>query len=79
MPTADPENLPRRAEENSKAIFIESVSNPSNVIGDIEAIAEIARDAGIPLIVDNTMATPYPVQTDRLRRRYRLTFTDQVF
>ena len=44
--------------ENSKAIFIESVSNPSCVIGDIEAIAEIAGEAGIPLIVDNTIATP---------------------
>jgi O-acetylhomoserine (thiol)-lyase len=45
--------------DNTKAIFIESVSNPSCVIGDIEAIADIARDAGIPLIVDNTIATPY--------------------
>lgn len=55
----DPETFRAALKENSKAIFIESVSNPSNVIGDIEAIAEIARDAGIPLIVDNTMATPY--------------------
>lgn len=55
----DPETFRAALKENSKAIFIESVSNPANVIGDIEAIAEIARDAGIPLIVDNTMATPY--------------------
>lgn len=55
----DPDTFRAALKENSKAIFIESVSNPSNVIGDIEAIAEIARDAGIPLIVDNTMATPY--------------------
>ena len=55
----NPETFRAALKENSKAIFIESVSNPSNVIGDIEAIAEIARDAGIPLIVDNTMATPY--------------------
>lgn len=44
--------------ENSKAIFIESVSNPSSIIGDIETIAGIADEAGIPLIVDNTIATP---------------------
>jgi O-acetylhomoserine (thiol)-lyase len=55
----NPETFRAALKENTKAIFIESVSNPSNVIGDIEAIAEIARDAGIPLIVDNTMATPY--------------------
>jgi O-acetylhomoserine (thiol)-lyase len=55
----DPDTFRAALKENSKAIFIESVSNPSNVIGDIDAIAEIARDAGIPLIVDNTMATPY--------------------
>ena len=55
----DPETFRAALQPNSKAIFIESVSNPSSVIGDIEAIAAIAREAGIPLIVDNTMATPY--------------------
>ena len=55
----DPETFRAALQPNSKAIFIESVSNPSSMIGDIEAIAAIAREAGIPLIVDNTMATPY--------------------
>jgi len=55
----EPETFRAALKENTKTIFVESVSNPSNVIGDIEAIAEIARNAGIPLIVDNTMATPY--------------------
>jgi O-acetylhomoserine (thiol)-lyase len=43
----------------TKAIFIESIANPGGVITDIEAIAAIARRAGVPLIVDNTLATPY--------------------
>ncbi|NWG46302.1 MAG: O-acetylhomoserine aminocarboxypropyltransferase [Alphaproteobacteria bacterium] len=43
----------------TKAIFIESIANPGGVISDIAAIADIAHDAGIPLIVDNTLATPY--------------------
>jgi O-acetylhomoserine (thiol)-lyase len=43
----------------TKAIFIESIANPGGVITDIEAIANIARRAGVPLIVDNTLATPY--------------------
>jgi O-acetylhomoserine (thiol)-lyase len=43
----------------TKAIFIESVCNPGGRITDIEAVAKIAAKAGLPLIVDNTLATPY--------------------
>jgi O-acetylhomoserine (thiol)-lyase len=46
----------------TKAIFIESVCNPGGRITDIEAIAAIAKKAGVPLIVDNTLATPYLCQ-----------------
>jgi O-acetylhomoserine (thiol)-lyase len=46
----------------TKAIFIESLANPGGRITDIEAIAKIAKKAGVPLIVDNTMATPYLCQ-----------------
>jgi O-acetylhomoserine (thiol)-lyase len=45
--------------EKTKAIFIESICNPGGLVMDIAAIAKIARKAGIPLIVDNTLATPY--------------------
>lgn len=43
----------------TRAIFVESLANPGGVISDLEALAGVAHDAGIPLIVDNTMATPY--------------------
>jgi O-acetylhomoserine (thiol)-lyase len=43
----------------TKAIFIESIANPGGIVTDIEAIAAIARRAGVPLVVDNTLATPY--------------------
>lgn len=43
----------------TKAIFIESICNPGGRFTDIEAVAKIAKKAGIPLIVDNTLATPY--------------------
>ncbi|SON55971.1 Methionine gamma-lyase [Hartmannibacter diazotrophicus] len=43
----------------TKAIFIESLANPGGVVTDIEAIAKVAKRAGVPLIVDNTLATPY--------------------
>ena len=49
----------RAITDKTKAIFIESIANPGGVITDIEAIANVARKAGVPLIVDNTLATPY--------------------
>src|SRR5499427_8845290 len=59
---ADPDDIgtfERGISPKTKAIFIESIANPGGVITDIEAIANIARRAGVPLIVDNTLATPY--------------------
>ncbi|WP_411956473.1 O-acetylhomoserine aminocarboxypropyltransferase/cysteine synthase family protein [Paracoccus homiensis] len=46
-------------DENTRAIFCESISNPGGYVTDIPAVAKIADEAGIPLIVDNTLATPY--------------------
>lgn len=45
--------------EDTKAIYLESISNPSAIVSDIEEIAKIAHKYNIPLIVDNTFATPY--------------------
>jgi O-acetylhomoserine (thiol)-lyase len=44
------------------AIFVESIANPGGIITDIEAVAKIAHDAGVPLIVDNTLASPYLIR-----------------
>jgi O-acetylhomoserine (thiol)-lyase len=55
----DPENFRRSLTPKCKAIFIESLANPGGIISDIATIAEIAHSAGLPLIVDNTLATPY--------------------
>ncbi|MBE9490957.1 MAG: O-acetylhomoserine aminocarboxypropyltransferase/cysteine synthase [Bacteroidetes bacterium] len=52
------ENFESSIQENTKAIFIESLGNPKLDVLDIEAIAKIAKANGIPLIVDNTVATP---------------------
>lgn len=54
-----PDNIKAAITPKTKAIFIEVLANPGGVVLDLEAIAFIADDAGIPLIVDNTMATPY--------------------
>jgi O-acetylhomoserine (thiol)-lyase len=59
---ADPDDLgafEKSITPKTKAIFIESIANPGGVITDIEAIGKMARKAGVPLIVDNTLATPY--------------------
>ena len=45
--------------EKTKAIFIESIANPGGRITDMEAVAKVAQEAKVPLIVDNTLATPY--------------------
>ncbi|MCK1984854.1 MULTISPECIES: O-acetylhomoserine aminocarboxypropyltransferase/cysteine synthase family protein [Peribacillus] len=55
----DPENFKRAITPRTKAIFAETIGNPSLRVLDIEAVAKIAHDAGIPLIIDNTFATPY--------------------
>ena len=55
----DPEAFRKALKEDTKAIFIESISNPNAIVADIEAIAKIAHQHDIPLIVDNTFATPY--------------------
>ncbi|MBV8168129.1 MAG: aminotransferase class I/II-fold pyridoxal phosphate-dependent enzyme, partial [Alphaproteobacteria bacterium] len=55
----EPENFAKAMTPKVKAIFCESLANPGGVITDLEAVAKIARANKIPLIVDNTMASPY--------------------
>ena len=55
----DPENFRRAITPKCKAIFIENLANPGGVVVDIEAVAAVAHAAGIPLVVDNTLATPF--------------------
>ncbi len=57
--TDKPEEFEAAIDDKVKAIFVETLANPGGVIIDIEAISKIAKKAGIPLIVDNTLATPY--------------------
>jgi O-acetylhomoserine (thiol)-lyase len=55
----DPENFRQALTERTKAIFVESLANPGGIVVDLEAVAKIAHEAGIPLVVDNTLATPF--------------------
>src|SRR5665647_1680766 len=55
----DASNFEKAIQPNTKAIFMESLGNPNGNIIDIDAVAQIAHKNGIPLIVDNTFATPY--------------------
>lgn len=58
----DPDNFRKAIDENTRALFAESVGNPKLDMLDIQAIAQVAHQAGIPLIVDNTMPSPYLVR-----------------
>lgn len=58
----DPAAFEAQIDERTRAIFIESIANPGGIISDISAIAEIAHKHGIPLIVDNTLASPYLIR-----------------
>ena len=58
----NPASFEAQIDDKTKAIFIESLANPGGTFVDIEAIAAIAQKHGIPLIVDNTMASPYLVR-----------------
>ena len=58
----EPENFRKALKPNTKAIFSETLGNPAINVIDIGAVATIAREAGVPLIVDNTAASPYLCQ-----------------
>jgi O-acetylhomoserine (thiol)-lyase len=60
--TADIASFESQIDERTKAIFIESLANPGGTFVDIAAISEVAKKHGLPLIVDNTMATPYLIR-----------------
>jgi len=55
----DPAAYAAATDDKTRAVFVESIANPGGVITDIAALAEVAHAAGVPLIVDNTLATPY--------------------
>jgi len=55
---SDPENFRAAIDENTRCLYVETIGNPRVDVPDLEAIAAIAHEAGIPLIVDNTLASP---------------------
>ena len=57
-----PETFKAGINERTRAVFIESIANPGGIVTDIEAISKIAHDGGVPLIVDNTLASPYLIR-----------------
>jgi O-acetylhomoserine (thiol)-lyase len=62
---ADSDNLfsfENQIDDRTRAIFIESIANPGGIVTDIESIAEIAHRHGLPLIIDNTLASPYLIR-----------------
>jgi len=60
--TRDPQSFKGLITDKTRAIYAESIANPGGLITDIEALAKIAHDAGLPLIIDNTLASPYLIR-----------------
>ena len=77
-PATRPPTSSALIDDETRAVFCESVGNPAGNICDIEAIAAAAHRHGVPLIVDNTVATPILLRPDRVRRRHRRALADQV-
>ena len=59
---SNPESWRKAVKPNTKAFFGETIANPKNEILDIKMVADIAHEVGVPLIVDNTVATPYLIK-----------------
>ncbi|MGA7458521.1 MAG: O-acetylhomoserine aminocarboxypropyltransferase [Methyloceanibacter sp.] len=57
--TTDPDSFRAALSPKTKAIFVESIANPGGIVTDIEKVAAVAKEACVPFIVDNTLATPY--------------------
>ena len=55
----DPENFRKAIKDNTKLVYVETIANPRMNVVDIEAVAQIAHEAGLPLVIDNTFASPY--------------------
>ncbi|MCX7282132.1 MAG: O-acetylhomoserine aminocarboxypropyltransferase, partial [Alphaproteobacteria bacterium] len=60
--TTNPDSFKAQITDKTKAIYAESIANPGGLITDIEALAKIAHDAGVPLVIDNTLASPYLIR-----------------
>ena len=60
--TREPDSFKAAIDGRTRAVFIESLANPGGIVSDIEAIAGHAHAAGVPLIVDNTLASPYLIR-----------------
>ena len=59
VPGGTPEAMAAAIRPNTKALLVETIGNPAGTIADLTALAAVAHDAGLPLVVDNTFATPY--------------------
>ncbi len=60
--TTDPGSFKALIDDRTRAVYAESIANPGGIITDIEQLAKIAHDAGVPLIIDNTLASPYLIR-----------------
>ena len=78
-PDSTPEELDAAFRPNTKLVFGETIANPALTVLDIEEFAAAAHRHGVPLIVDNTFATPYQLPPVRVGRGHRDALDDEVY
>lgn len=78
-PDATDDEIQAAFKDNTKLVFGETIANPALTVFDIERFANIAHKNGVPLIVDNTFATPYLCRPIEWGRRYRYPFYIKVY
>jgi O-acetylhomoserine (thiol)-lyase len=67
-----------KIQPNTKLLFAETLGNPRGNVLDVRKVADVAHEAGVPLMVDNTVPTPYLLAADRARRRHRRALGHEV-
>ena len=76
--SSDPADYAAAITDKTKALFVETIANPSGEIADLEGLADVAHAHGIPFIVDSTIADALPEPPDRVGRRHRHALRHEV-
>ena len=78
VPTNDPADYAAAVRPETKVVYAEVVANPSGAVADLVGLADVAHAAGVPLVIDSTVATPVRLPAARLRCRHRRPLGDEV-
>jgi len=76
---SQPDEVRQAIDENTRAVFLESITNPQLEVADFKAISEVTSETDVPLIVDGTVTTPYLFRFKGIRGKHRSTVQHQIY